>query len=421
MNTKFFKRLLLPLLLTLLMPQRAVYAQDSLIDRIHKLELRNEHAQARKLLEENIDSELKDVGAAHYTYARHLRNSGDLQKAIEQYKEGLRLEPYSCSAEPARRSINELEREIESDSRMGKGTIGIVVDSQGKIIGLKSGFPAQKARLQPGDKIISIDSEPVYKMSLDKIAAKIRGKEKTFVSLVIERNGKRYSCKIERVLSAQADDEPKVVEKKIQIKKELPTIISSMRQSKDSAGIEKEVKEALSVLPQSMLDNLKKWGLKIKIVPNLIENDNSLSGQTPRGYTHGGGYDNCGGLFKGGEKTIYISENVANRSQPYKRNDRIYHTVLHEFGHAYDSFGNFSSSDSFDEICQKDAERLTNETRRRNHYVLQEGGAGHSEMFAELFSVVIAGKDILRGAEYSKTFPSAFKYVKTLVPPPDSK
>ncbi len=389
------------------------------MEKVYKLEREREYDKAVELLESLLQDTLKDDGRAHYAYARYMRNAGDYEKAKHHYEESLRLEPYSWNAEPARRAIVELDAEIASDKKLGKGTIGIRIDESRKIVKVSENSPAQKSRLLPGDKIVQVNSVLTASLGLDAIVSRIRGPEKTFVTLVIERKGKRYTSKIQRQSDSKISSSTISSERSvppITIKKNLPEIIASTRKTKDSSAIEIEVKEALSIVPQPLLESLKKWGLKIKIVPNLIEDDRSLAGQVPRGYTHGGGYDNCGGLFRPSEKTIYISESVASNNHPYQRNNRVHSTLLHEFGHAYDSFGSFSSSGAFIEICQQDQGRLTNETRRKNAYFLQADEAGRREMFAELFSVAASNPDTARGKDLSRTFPAAFKYVKQLVP-----
>lgn len=310
-----------------------------------------------------------------------------------------------------------------------KSHIGIVIDDRGVILKVDAASIAKRAGLKPGDKIISVNSQALEKISTDEIGRRVSDSKDANATFVIERVGKKYTCrltkpKIDKSISTPASvsvSVPASASNKLRPKKDLPAILSSARQSKHSAQIEKEVVEALSIVPPSLLNELKDWGLKIKIVPSLIEDDSSLANQIPRGYTHGGGFDNCGGLFRGEIKTIYIAENVASGNQPYKRNELVHHTVWHELGHALDLSGGISTSQAFEEDYLKDKANLTNEQCRSNAYLVQEDQAGQSECFAELFVVLATNPNTERGKELASMFPRSFKYVRALVARPEAK
>lgn len=306
-----------------------------------------------------------------------------------------------------------------------KPRIGIVVDDRGVILKVDAASLAARAGFKPGDKIISLNSQTLEKISTDEVGRKISESKNAIASFVVERDGKKYVCKVvkpkvdKNISTPSSPSAPASV--KLRSRKDLPEILSSARQSKYSAQIEKEILEALSIVPQSLLNELKDWGLKVKIVPSLIEDDNSLANLIPRGYTHGGGFDNCGGLFRGEIKTIYIAENVASGNQPYKRNELVHHTVWHELGHALDLSGGISASQAFEEDYLKDKANLTNEQCRSNAYLVQEDRAGQSECFAELFVVLATNPDTRRGKELAGMFPRSFKYVRALVARPEAK
>lgn len=302
-----------------------------------------------------------------------------------------------------------------------KSHIGIVIDDRGVILKVDAASIAKRAGLKPGDKIISVNSQTLEKMSTDEIGRRVSDSKDANATFVIDRDGKKYTCRLTKTKVDKNISTPASAPTKLRPKKDLPTIFSSARQSKHSAQIEKEVVEALSIVPPSLLDNLKDWGLKIKIVPSLIEDDSSLANQIPRGYTHGGGFDNCGGLFRGEIKTIYIAENVASGNQPYKRNELVHHTVWHELGHALDLSGGISTSQAFEEDYLKDKANLTNEQCRNNAYLVQEDQAGQSECFAELFVVLATNPNTDRGKELASMFPRSFKYVRALVMRPEAK
>ncbi len=95
--------------------------------------------------------------------------------------------------------------------------------------------------------------------------------------------------------------------------------IEIFRKTNDTDKTLKKVKEALSQVPVSVQEALKRSGISVLIVPTILAARPELAHEKPRGY-HGGGYDNCAGLFYSQDKKVFISERVSYRNSPYQEN-----------------------------------------------------------------------------------------------------
>ncbi|HLD31844.1 MAG TPA: S41 family peptidase [Patescibacteria group bacterium] len=93
-------------------------------------------------------------------------------------------DPYSIFFPPqkAKEFVEDLSGEFE-----GIGAEIGLRDDWVTVIAPLSGSPAEKAGLLPGDKIIKINEEETYGLSLDEAVAKIRGPEGTNVVLLVGR------------------------------------------------------------------------------------------------------------------------------------------------------------------------------------------------------------------------------------------
>lgn len=190
--------------------------------------------------------------------------------------------------------------------------------------------------------------------------------------------------------------------------------IEIFRRTQYTGNTEQQVKLAVSKVPKQVQEAIKQSGISILIVPDMLSAHPELNIEKPRGY-HGGGYDNCGGMYSPGPKKIYVCERLSWRNSPLRENWRLAATSIHEMGHAYDSTGSYSKSDAFEKAYEDDGKYLGSEQRKTWEYFLQENDAGRSEMFAEIFVAIVSPADDERAANLSKAFPRCTKVVSELV------
>ncbi len=106
-------------------------------------------------------------------------------------------DPYSVFFPPAQ--TKEFQEEVN-----GQYTgIGVVISLDKKtelplIISVFPNTPADKSGLKAGDLVVSADGTPFKGLSLDDVAAKVKGKVGTSVKLEIERNGKTLTVNVTR-------------------------------------------------------------------------------------------------------------------------------------------------------------------------------------------------------------------------------
>lgn len=292
------------------------------------------------------------------------------------------------------------------------GDIGVHLYSNKTIKTIDKNSTGARARLLPGDRVLSLDGIPAANLSTDEMTKRFSGPEKSYAVLQIERAGKKYICKIMRLAPGSANGEVQKQQK--DYSKITTPVIEISRKSSYSEGIRQDVLEGLSQIPKSIRDDMNAWGLKVKIVPSIVDDDRSLVQDRPRGYTHGGGYDNCPGMYC--NKVILIPERVSWKNSPMGRNHQVTGTILHEMGHAFDHFRNASTSEDFESVYQSDATKIPGEGRRRWEYYLQGDGGGQSECFAELFAHYIA-QDKNRSAGIDNAFPKTYKYMSKMIGP----
>lgn len=190
------------------------YCERDAIEEANKFKQDGKLQKALKVLEEALKKDKKDNAEVHFQYAILLETTGDLLLAKTHFQETIKLAPSSANAETARKSITDIENQlsVKDDNKKGAksvkvGTIGIKVQEGGNIITVFPNTPAAKAKIQPGDKIISADDVQAQGMSVDALVKKIRGPENSNVKLVIERQGKRTSYQIKRLSPESSNKE----------------------------------------------------------------------------------------------------------------------------------------------------------------------------------------------------------------------
>ena len=196
-------------------------------------------------------------------------------------------------------------------------------------------------------------------------------------------------------------------------------MVTIHRHTQDTDEIYNNVLSALSVVPRKIKDDVKGAGCKILVCPTILEANPHLANTKAAGYVHGGGYDNCPGMFYSGTKILYIAERAAWQSSPPQLNWMAASTTLHELGHAYDyAKSGISDSHEFEELYKGDYDRLTNSERTKWQYYCQDEGGerGRSELFAELFAIAhgTAGGIDKGSGGLVNVFPHCYSYIKSI-------
>lgn len=416
--------------------------EDPLKD-VLSLYRQGKYKQAIKVMESLVSGSQMANSEAHYYYAVMLNKTGQIVEAKRHYKRSLEISPYGHMAELSKKAIANIEKVASgktkitsSTSKGGRlGYTGLAVKGN-LVTRVFDRSPAQKARLMKGDRIVSVDGVKIDEQSKKNVYKRVRGPVGTTVRLQIKRGGKVYGCNLTRAkvehgvtaIKFPKKGAPSGVKVSNKIKVDIPKantrvkdkskdlkFISVKRETKLTAEIKKKVLEALALVSTEVKDDLYTWGLRVKITPAILESFPGFSNSKPRGYIHGGRYDNCGGLFD--DKTVFIAEKASMYNHPYQKNAFVKHTLLHEMGHGYDAYNNVTTSAAFLKAYKNDKDRIPNSLLKNYHYFLQPGSAGPSELFAELFAHVYGtNKGIeVHLAHYEKVFPRCTKYVTSIL------
>lgn len=298
--------------------------------------------------------------------------------------------------------------------------LGVQVSNAGQVLVVIEGSAAQRANIEVGDKIISINGRTVPKVGLPKVILDLQG---AVAYLVIERDGKRYQCTVSKnsnpptTKSSDSDDTGESESsddsnsRKYVADDTDESIVSVLRHTEYTANAYDQVIEGLQTVPQGLKKRLAKAGLKVVITPTISDVVSDAT-ERPTGYTHGGNYTNCPAYCLG--QTIYVAERVQSGSSVPHPVKNIVASFMHEFGHAYDHTYHISDSPGFLKAYEADCQKLTNTLREEFYYYVQPGWLGPSEMFAEQTSAVLSPPNRLRSTAegVSKQFPNCYQYVK---------
>lgn len=409
-------------------------AEKYVLAKAEKYRLSGEYRLAAEEAEKLLADEERDNGEVHLFYGfilTHIENN-DKAKVKFHLKEGLRLSPYSWVADEAKRYLAALEikeRERAEIAALPGARVGVVVMDGAYVEKVEENSSAAKAGILAGDKIACINNVPMSYMSTKAVATRLAGPPGSCVTVTILRKGARFNAvlfreepaKVAAASTATAQKPSTASPSKVppsktySVSAEQPGIpIEIFRRSKITAEIEKSVRQALAYVPAGVRETMRQSGIVILIVPDMLTVDPQLAIQKPTGYTFGG-YDNVGGLFRPNEKRVYVTERFSIGNHPMQDNPFVVWTTLHELGHAYDFVGRFSNAELFSKPYEDDAKYLDNELRVKYEYFLEHNKNGRKEMFAELFSAVVAPNEDLRAVGLSRAFSRCTKAVKEIL------
>jgi hypothetical protein len=412
---------------------QSALAEIDVLAKAEKHRLSGEYRLAAEEAEKLLAGEERDNGDVHFFYAFMLSHiKGDRNKIKSHLKEGLRLAPYSWSADDAKRYLDKLElrdKERAEIASIRGARVGILLVDGTNVEEVEENSSAAKAGILAGDKIVFIDNVPMSSMSTRAVATRLAGPAGSRVTVTILRKGARFNTILTRAESSKVAVAIPSVPQAPQVAPPTKTPLSNsrsvvteqpgltieiFRRSSMTAEVEKAVKQALAYVPAAARESMRQEGIVILIVPDMITAEPQLANQKPSGWVSGG-YDNCGGFFRPREKRIYIAERISISNQPLQNNPIALWTTLHELGHAYDFIGKYSDSELFTKPYEDDAKYLNNELRIKYEYFLEHNKGGRGEMFAELFSAVVAPNEDLRAVGLSKAFPRCTKVVKEIL------
>lgn len=409
-----------------------VLASDSLSEAYQHYQKGN-NQKAINILSTAVQGKHQSNPTAHYYLGSAWMKEGKTAKARYHYKQCLDLNPSEPLSSYCKKALGidgtrQATSSIQSTpaSSSGHGVVGIAIDQDHKIVKVVDGGPAQEAGLEVGDKIISVDGKSIYNLSVKLVSKTIMaGPPASKVKIGVDRKGKQLEMVVIR-----GDSSPQTVAKKLKEQtkktvKKAPVVLSASdkklveihqnKKTKNTDYVYDQVATALNGLSDKTKDVLRAGGCKILLTPTILSARPDLRGVQPSGYLHGGGYDNCPGMFDPSTKVLYIAESASRGNSPPQLNEWAYMTTLHELGHAFDFCKNkVSDSTAFQKVVKEDHHKLTNTTREAYWYYTQPG-RGESELFAETFATIHGQGLDPREANMSRVFPNTTKFIKAIL------
>lgn len=153
-------------------------------------------------------------------------------------------------------------------------------------------------------------------------------------------------------------------------------------------------------MPQSIYEDVKKYGVTVKRANSLTDIDPSLKTKDPQGHA-GKSFNDIRGLYRDRTKSIFLNKTADAE------------VVSHEIGHAYDyAHGRITDSKEYMEAYTKDLNKLTPEKRNSYQYYTQPGIAGRRESFAALFDSNVRAKNQKLNEDFSESNSYVNKRIK---------
>lgn len=204
--------------------------------------------------------------------------------------------------------------------------------------------------------------------------------------------------------------------------------VTVRRTTADTGNARTGITMGLSRIPRALKDAVFGDGCKVLITPTILEHKPELATTKPRGYSHGGGYDNCPAMYMPTENEILVAEKWGWKNGPPRPGTaEMYEECLgHEFGHAFDAFlgkaaqggvrrhyYNLTESSWFADTYTREL-NSPNEQRRAADYYTQKGTAGPSELFAELFGSIFSVEATAEQRRLAQFFPQTRAKIQQL-------
>ena len=156
-------------------------------------------------------------------------------------------------------------------------------------------------------------------------------------------------------------------------------------------GVFSAVSKAVSLIPARIKHQIADDGITWVVCPKLVDYYPAMANMQSRGWTKGQDYRYIAGCYSPKFNKVLIAVRALRTSDGVMatRGHRM-QTTLHETGHAYDKVLKFYSLDQvFRGAYECDCAKLSAVQRQKLKYFLQEGNAGLSETFAELFAEIL--------------------------------
>jgi tetratricopeptide (TPR) repeat protein len=393
----------------------------------------------------------EDTALAHYYLANAQLRLGNHVQAIWEYRLTLARNPSSQIAEYCHKAIQAYGTSDSGSAGTtvgadGGGYVGIALKQNFEILRVFRNSPADKAGLKEGDMVDAINGEALLNLSVADAANRLKGKAGTPVKIAVYRDGSKREFTVVRAVAVadqqavmgkepserkRADPAPALLPKAgsvAAIPAQCQTIsapadeldkqlIVIHRHTPDTDAVYSQVIGALSLVPKVVKKELLNGGIKIVIAPTIAEANPDLLHEKPRGYFHGGGFDNVPGLYMPSKKQIFVGERAQWQNSPPQLNRWVQSTMLHETGHALDACRTYpSASGEFKAAYDQDVVRLSSSQRNSFYYYCQEGDAGPSELFAELFAVTLSSGGIdPRSPSLAQAFPASYQVMRGLL------
>lgn len=176
-----------------------------------------------------------------------------------------------------------------------------------------------------------------------------------------------------------------------------------------STGFVDKVRDQIAQMPDGVKKLLADDRTHIVATGMVLDAMPEAAGQQPRGHEEGKTWNDLDGAQNSDTKRIITAERDRNGFS--QRTDGV---LKHETGHAVDrALGGDSSSPEFKAAYDKDIAAMNLDQLAKHKYELQEGDAGRSEAFAEVYGAVNgASSNPKETAQTLADYPNVAEYMR---------